>query len=234
LNPQNCTIEVFFQIRSVYESGAVRTLVSKWSGKVSEPGWLFGVTGRGSRRKPQTLVFRTFGQKSNGAVGDEIVFSDQQIEFNTPYYAAVSFHVSGESAGTIDFYLKDLSNDDEQLGRITKKHQMKQVRGNQLPIAFGRMVRNGNSFFDGLIDDIRLSSQALDVQTLLYTQESVTKSTLGYWKFDAVPGMFQDSSPNQYNINQSDRMTSSGNPRRDAFVDLCHILLNSNEFLYVH
>ena len=234
LNPENCTIEAFFQIRSIYDSGAVRTLISKWSGKVSEPGWLFGVTGRGSRRKPQTLVFRSFGEKKNGAVGDEIVFSDQHIELNTPYYAAVSFHVSGERAGTIDFYLKDLSNDDEQLGRITKTHQMKQVQGNNLPIAFGRMVRNRNSFFDGLIDDIRLSSKALDVESLLFTQESVTKSTLGYWKFDPVPGMLQDSSPNQYEITHNDRIISAGNPRREAFVDLCHILLNSNEFLYVH
>ncbi len=234
LNPENCTIEAFFQIRSVYDSGAVRTLVSKWSGKVSEPGWIFGVTGRGSRRKPQTLVFRTYGQKSNGAVSDEIVFSDQHIEFNTPYYAAVCFHVSGERAGTIDFYLKDLSNDDEQLGRITKKHQIKQVRGNHLPLAFGRMVRNPNSLFDGLIDDIRFSSKALDVQALLFTQESVKKSTLGYWRFDPVPGVFQDSSPNRHDITQNERMTSTSNPRREAFVDLCHILLNSNEFLYVH
>ncbi|QDV51188.1 DUF1549 domain-containing protein [Gimesia fumaroli] len=234
LTPQDCTIEAFFQIRSVYESGAVRTLVSKWSGKVSEPGWLFGVTGRGSRRKPQTLVFRTFGRKSDGTIGDEIVFSDQHIEFNTPYYAAVSFHVSGERAGEIDFYLKDLSNDDEQLGRMTKKHKTRQVQGNNLPLAIGRMVRNRNSLFDGLIDDIRISSQGLDVPSLLFTQESVTKETLGYWKFDPVPGMFQDSSPNQHNISQNDRMTSSANPRREAFVDLCHILLNSNEFLYVH
>ena len=234
LNPENCSIEAFFQIRSVYDSGAVRTLVSKWSGKVSEPGWIFGVTGRGSRRKPQTLVFRTYGQKSNGAIGDEIVFSDQHIEFNTPYYAAVSFHVSGERAGTIDFYLKDLSNDDEQLGRITKKHQIKQVRGNHLPLAFGRMVRNRNSYFDGLIDDIRFSSKALDAQSLLFTQESVKKSTLGYWRFDPVPGMFQDSSPNRHDITHNDRMTSAGKPRREAFIDLCHILLNSNEFLYVH
>ena len=235
LTPENFSIEAFFQIRSVYESGAVRTLVSKWSGKVSEPGWLFGVTGRGSRRKPQTLVFRTYGKKNDGTVGDQIVFSDQHIDFNTPYYAAVSFHVSGERAGEIDFFLKDLSNDDEQLGRITKKHNTIQVQGeNNLPLAIGRMVHNRNSFFDGLIDDIRISSQALDVPSLLFTQESLTKETLGYWKFDPVPGIFQDSSPNQHNISQNDRSHSAGDPRRDAFVDLCHILLNSNEFLYVH
>lgn len=234
LKPENNTIEVFFQIRSIYESGAVRTLVSKWSGKVPEPGWIFGVTGQGSRRKPQTLVFRTFGQRSDGSVGDEIIFSDQHIQLNTPYYAAVSFHVTGEQAGTIDFYLKDLSNDDEQLGRITKKHRIVQVQNNSLPIAFGRMVRNPQSFFDGLIDDIRFSSQALDSQSLLFTQESVTKDTLGYWKFDPVPGMLQDSSKNKHHISNDDQMSSAGNPRRQAFVDLCHILLNSNEFLYVH
>ncbi|MAX38854.1 MAG: hypothetical protein CME33_20050 [Gimesia sp.] len=234
LNPENCTIEVFFQIRSIYESGAVRTLASKWTGKVPEPGWIFGVTGRGSRRKPQTLVFRTFGKRNDGSVGDEIIFSDQHIQLNTPYYAAVSFHVSGEQAGTIDFFLKDLSNDDEQLGRITKKHRIVQIQDNNLPVAFGRMVRNSQSFFDGLIDDIRFSSKALDAPALLFTQESVTKDTLGYWKFDPVPGLFQDSSNHQHHLTQEDQLSSAGNPRRAAFVDLCHILLNSNEFLYVH
>ncbi|HAW28043.1 MAG TPA: hypothetical protein DCY03_07975, partial [Planctomycetaceae bacterium] len=234
LKPENCTIEVFFQVRSIYESGAVRTLASKWTGKVPEPGWIFGVTGRGSRRKPQTLVFCTFGKRNDGTVGDEIIFSDQHIQLNTPYYAAVSFHVSGKQAGTIDFYLKDLSNDDEQLGRITKKHRIVQVQDNNLPIAFGRMVRNSQSYFDGLIDDIRFSSKALDAPSLLFTQESVTKDTLGYWKFDPVPGMFQDSSNHQHHITHEDQLSSAGNPRRAAFVDLCHILLNSNEFLYVH
>ena len=96
------------------------------------------------------------------------------------------------------------------------------------------MVRNSQSYFDGLIDDIRFSSKALDAPSLLFTQESVTKDTLGYWKFDPVPGMFQDSSNHQHHITHEDQLSSAGNPRRAAFVDLCHILLNSNEFLYVH
>ncbi len=233
LTPNDFTIEAYFQIKSIYDSGAVRTIVSKWSGKVSEPGWLFGVTGRGSRRKPQTLVFRTYGKKRNGKIGDEIVFSDQHIEFNTPYYAAVSFHVTGERVGSIDFFLKDLSNDDEQLGKITKQHQTVEVHDNRLALAIGRMVQNKNSLFDGLIDEVRLSSAALDVPSLLYTQESITEQTLGYWRFDPVPGMFEDSSSHQYDITRDDRPTAASDPRRAAFADLCHILLNSNEFLYV-
>ncbi|WP_197996035.1 DUF1553 domain-containing protein [Gimesia panareensis] len=233
LTPHDFTIEAYFQIKSIYDSGAVRTIISKWSGKVSEPGWLFGVTGRGSRRKPQTLVFRTYGKKRNGKMGDEIVFSDQHIEFNTPYYAAVSFHVTGERAGSIDFFLKDLSNDDEQLGKITKQHQTVEVHDNRLALAIGRMVQNKNSLFDGLIDEVRLSSAALDVPSLLYTQESITEKTLGYWRFDPVPGMFEDSSSHQYDITRDDRPTAASDPRRAAFADLCHILLNSNEFLYV-
>ena len=95
------------------------------------------------------------------------------------------------------------------------------------------MVQNKNSLFDGLIDEVRLSSAALDVPSLLYTQESITEKTLGYWRFDPVPGRFADSSSHQYDITRDDRPTAASDPRRAAFADLCHILLNSNEFLYV-
>ncbi|QDT66805.1 DUF1549 domain-containing protein [Calycomorphotria hydatis] len=234
LNLADCTIEVYFQIRSIYSSGSPRVLASKWSGAVSEPGWLLGVTGRGSRRKPQTLVFRSFGQKkSNGSISDEIIFSDQHIEFDTPYYAAISFHVSGEHAGKIDFFLKDLSDEEEPMNRVTLEHNVVKVLPNNLPIAFGRMARNREGYFDGLIDDIRISSVALGADDLLFSQEIVTENTLGYWQFDPVPGIYRDSSPNGLDITNVGHVNSAGDARRKAFVDLCHILLNSNEFLYV-
>jgi hypothetical protein len=58
------TVEAYFQVRSVYDSGAVRTIAAKWDGDLQTPGWSFGVTGKGSRRKPQTLVLQLCGKTS--------------------------------------------------------------------------------------------------------------------------------------------------------------------------
>ncbi|QDT66311.1 DUF1549 domain-containing protein [Calycomorphotria hydatis] len=234
LNPENFTVEAYFQLQSVYDSGSVRVIASKWNGNSANAGWSFGVTGKGSRRKPQTLVFHAYGDLKNGKFGEAAIFSDQHIEINTPYYAAASVHITGERAGTIDFYLKDLSNDDEQLGVVAKKHQLIGGLGNKYPVAIGRMASKRQSYFDGLIDDVRLSSDALEVQDLLFTDEAISGNTLGYWRFDPVPGMFRDSSPHQHDITHKNDTTSDASARSRAFDDLCHVLLNSNEFLYLH
>ena len=39
------TVEACLQLRSVYETGAVRTIAAKWDGKKEKSGWSFGVTG---------------------------------------------------------------------------------------------------------------------------------------------------------------------------------------------
>ncbi len=68
------TVEVFFQIRSVYDTAAVRTLLSRWNGDSKTPGWTFGVTGKGSRRQPQTLVLQMFGQNAEGKLVEAALF----------------------------------------------------------------------------------------------------------------------------------------------------------------
>jgi hypothetical protein len=60
------TVEAFFSLHSVYDTGAVRTVVAKWDGDTRAPGWSFGVTGKGSRRKPQTLVLQLVGDTPGG------------------------------------------------------------------------------------------------------------------------------------------------------------------------
>ena len=56
---------------------------------------------------------------------------------------------------------------------------------------------------------------------------------MGYWQFEARPDAFRDSSGNGLHIKPAMRLKSAVAPRRSALEDLCHVLLNSNEFLYV-
>jgi len=199
-----------------------------------EPGWAFGITGKQSRRKPQTLVLQFAGKKANDVFGEEAVFSDQHIQLNKPYYlaAAVKLARAGQP-GEVAFYVKDLSNDDEPLLVAKVAHQLAGGFANTQPFTIGTRGSKG-SYFDGLMDDVRLSRGALDVAQLLFTNEGVNKATVGYWQFEAKPDVLGDSSGHGLDIQAgAPAAETSVDTRRAALADLCHALLNTNEFLYV-
>jgi len=86
--------------------------------------------------------------------------------------------------------------------------------------------------WDGLIDDVRLSGKALRPEELLVAHDGVSESAVGYWRFEE-PDALKDSSPNGHNIRPEVSPSAQSDPGTAALVDLCHVLLNSNEFLYV-
>jgi hypothetical protein len=229
------TLEACLQIRSVYETGAVRTIAAKWDGGKQTQGWSFGVTGKGSRRKPQTLVLQLFGEVDGTGVREATLFSDQHVELNVPYFAAVSVTpaVSGTDSGTATFYLKNLANDDELMQVATITHSISSDVSNSIPLSIGFRTGSKDSFFDGLLDDVRLSSASLPVEQLLLTSEKPGSDTVGYWRFEPVPGIFEDSAMNAIPMTAQQGNNTPATPARAALADLCHVILNSNEFLYV-
>ncbi|MEM6366396.1 MAG: DUF1553 domain-containing protein, partial [Planctomycetota bacterium] len=239
LNVDDFTIEAFFEIRSIAQSGAVRTLVGKWDPAADRVGWKFGVTGKGSRRKPQTLVLHAVGDLMNGKTGEAAIFSDQHIELNVPYYAAASVQLAKPGQpGEVTFYLKDLSNDDEPLHIASIPHQLTGGFENPSPFTFGRISGTRAAPFDGLIDDVRLTSVALPQDQILYTIESENDATVGYWQFESDPGVRvnsvrANSSDHTLSIDAHGEATVPWSASQAAFVDWCHVLLNSNEFLYI-
>jgi len=228
------TVEAFVVPRSVYETGAVRTIAAKWDGSNKSPGWGFGITGKQSRRKPQTLVLQIIGKKLDGTLGEEAIFSDQHIQINKPYYVSASVKLAADGKpGAVTFRLKDLSNDDEPLLTARVPHNVTGGFANRRPLVLGARDSRGDALFDGLIDDVRLSNVALDVPQLLYTTEAVSRSTVGYWQFEPKPDVFRDSAGNKLDIRPSGGKMPGVDPRRAALEDFCHALLNSSEFLYV-
>lgn len=231
LDVDDFTFEAIFQLRSVYESGAVRTLGAKMARQDSRSGWLFGISGKGSRRKPQTLVLQVFGTNSEGKPQELVLFSDHHLEINKPYYAAVSVQMKTPvSPGVVTFHLKDLSNDEEPLATAEFPNPLVSMTDNKDSLRVGS-GRTGDQF-DGLIDDVRLSSKALSKSELLNTTEGFTAATIGYWQFEPKPGLLEDSLPDGLSMKLGGRGPQRS-PSYAAFVDLCHVLLNSNEFLYV-
>jgi hypothetical protein len=227
------TIEAFVLPKSVYETGSVRTIAAKWDGDVKHPGWSFGITGKKSRRKPQTVVMQIFGKKLDGSFGEAAVFSDQSVQLHKPYFISVVVELARDGKeGKLTFHIKDLSNDDEPLLTATTTHEIVGDFANELPFTIGGRTK-GESYFDGLIDDVRLSSEPLSAEQLLFTSEGVKQNTIGYWQFEAKPDVLHDSSPNALHIQPTvHKVTTPNDVHRTAWRDFCHVLLNSNEFLY--
>jgi hypothetical protein len=228
-------IESYVLLRSVDESAGVRTIAAKWSGNSKDAGWGFGVTGKKSRRKPQTLVLQIYGKKVDGSFGEEAMFSDQNIQLNRPYYLAASVKLARDGKpGEVTFYVKDLSNDDEPLLIAKLPHKVTGGFENKEPFTIGGRAPTKGGVFDGLIDDVRLSNAALGVDQLLFTNESINKNTVGYWQFEAKPDVFRDATGHGLDIKPTTKFSKSYvDTRAAALQDFCHVLLNSNEFLYV-
>ena len=238
LNTEAFTVETFFQLRSIDQGAAVRTVVGKWDGNNKKPGWSFGVTGKGSRRKPQTLVIQLTGRTVSDGLQNRAIFSDQHVEINKPYYAATSVTLAKDGKpGTITFFLKDLSNDDAPLNEVSMEHDIEGGVSNDLPITFGGLTSRGPSAvapFDGLVDDVRLIGQSLGAESLLFTAEKAIPSTIGYWQFEPTPGVMENSINDSLKVEAKGRSVVKLTPSEAALVDFCHSLLNANEFLYVH
>ncbi len=228
------SLEACFQIRSIQETGAVRTIAANWDGKPGTTGWSFGITGKASRRKPQTLVLQLFGKTAGGAIREAALFSDQHVELNTPYFAAFSVRLARDGApGEVTFFLKNLANDDDPLQTAVVPHDITEPLTNDLPLTLAYRQGSGDSIFDGLIDDVRWTSKALTVDELLINRDVVLPETLAHWKFESVPGVLIDSSGHNRRLFMTSNDRPSLTPVQTSLVDLCHILLNSSEFLYV-
>jgi len=229
------TIEANILARTVDKTAAVRTIAAKWSGENQKPGWGFALTGDSSRRKPRTLVLQIIGVKQDGSFGEEAIFSDQVLTLAKPYAVAASVKLATASApGEVVFYVKDLSNDDEPLSIAKVPHKVTGGFANPLALSLGGRSGKGGGF-DGMIDDVRLSTGALKQEDLLLGAEAQpTETTVGLWQFESKPSAFKDASKHGNDIvPRPTGAKAAATTRVNAMADFCHVLLNANEFIYV-
>ncbi|MEO1529933.1 MAG: DUF1553 domain-containing protein, partial [Planctomycetota bacterium] len=226
------TVEVVFQLESVFETGSVRTLVSTWNGNRSVGGWSFGVTGKGSRRKPKTLVLHVFGDDGTESVQEAAIFSDHDLRLGRPYYAAAKFiPARGEKKGRVEFTLKDLSDVESVASEVTVEHDIVGAYSGPA-VAIGGRLRGKGGDFDGLIGEVKLTARRFAEGSLPPETDSTT-SMIGWWKFDPETGILVDSSSRATHLRVDHSQHEDASPQHRSLVDLCHVLLNSSEFLYV-
>ena len=232
--PGGFTIEAFVVPRSVSDGSELRIIAAKWDGKMTEMGWSLGLTGQKSRRRPLSVALQVVGKHRDGTVREQPIFSDLSVQMNKPYFIAAAFSpATGEGPGKVLFALKDLSNDDEPLLTAMVEHEVTGDLTNSIPVTIGARSGRDRHSFHGMIDDVRLSGAVLPTEKMLYSSEAISASTLGYWKFESRPDVFEDSSGRGRSLSRpAGTLVKTVSPVQAALGDFCNALFNSSEFLY--
>jgi hypothetical protein len=234
------TIEACVILQSVFPDATVRTIASQWTGDDRQPGWSFGVTSERSRFRPRNLIVQLAG--GPGKEGSCVVPSDIHLELQRPYYVAASVSTTDPADRSVTFSVKDLSDNDSPL--VVKKvpHECGGPRTAACSFAIGGRdagtaadAAGRRGVWDGLIDDVRLSAAALERADLLWERGGAAGKVVGHWTFEETPGFAADLSGRGWSLARGGLvMPAVRDPRRyEALVDLCHVLFNSSEFLYV-
>ena len=220
------TIEGFILLKPSDEKKAQPiTIAAQWNGLRS--GWSFGVAAGELR------LLLNGDPPPNSIPPSETLSSGLRIETGKPYFVAVSVKLDDPTPQGVTFYAKDLSNDDQPIQVASVPHLVTAGIRTHTPLRLGALADSTPDLFHGLLDDIRLSTTALPAEQLLLNHPAVTESTVGYWKFERDPGEYRDSSPHHADIAPTMIQPPPIDPRAAALTDLCHVLLNSNEFLYL-
>ena len=233
---QGFTIEAVIVPRTVSDTGTVRVIAAQVGKGKADGYWQFGVTGQKSRRAPRVLVLQAFGPLLGGTSGEAVQFSNLRIEMNKPYFVAAAVRYADKNGpGEVTFTLKDLANDDEPLLHDRVATSLTAVRTATQPIQLGGKGADRESSFHGVLDDVRLSSGALDDQGLLYANEDMKPGTLGFWRFENKTGTMHDSSGKGRDLSVGEKKAAAPEAKaaHAPLAALCHALLNSSEFLYV-
>ena len=229
------TFEAVVQLRSIYPDANVRTIASQWDGDQTHPGWNLGVTSTKSKHEPLNLILQLVGTAANAdAPIYEVLPSNLKLELNRPYSVAVSVRLADTSDKGVTFCVQDLSKPDSAMQTASVAHRVTGGLKLDKPFVLGDRDGKQRSRWDGLLDDVRLSSAAL-LPTELRAKSGVLPSVIADWNFNdaKVPGQTTSGTERQLVVTTDEASDKGNGLARPALADLCHVLLNSNEFLYI-
>ncbi|MFV0445036.1 MAG: DUF1553 domain-containing protein [Planctomycetaceae bacterium] len=233
------TFEGTVLLSNLYPDATVRTIISKWNADTRHPGWALGVTSEKSRYKPRNLILQLVGKATDGATHYEVIPSDIHLELNRPYYIACRVKLDDTSPAGVTFIVRDLVNPKSEVRTANVGHQVVTGIDNDHPIILGGRANNARHRWDGLLDDVRLTASAMSPTAILAdvmrpvsaNELSTTGDIVGQWSFNSTSDRGQDQSRQGHSLTL---LGESPNGRADQpLVDFCHVLLNSNEFLYL-
>ncbi len=161
------TIEAFCNADSW---SGTRAIAAQWDHTSGKRSWILRA-GEGS------LVLYT---SSNGS-GNESQSPGYTLATGKDYFIAITF-----TNGTADFYLRNLTDGGIRTVTMTFSSHTSVFATDQITIG----EQFGAAFFDGLIDEVRISDTALDPADFLIPVETITQL---HYRFEDSPGFTNDT-----------------------------------------
>ena len=216
------TVAATVLLKSIDADANVRTIASCWNAANETPGWSLGVTGTKSKHQPRNLILQLVGQEKY-ATKYEVVPSGIHLELDRPYRVAVSVKLSEAGPAGVQFLVQDLTQPEAAPQIAEVAHTVTTGVKTELPLVVGGRTGTDRHFWDGLIDEVCISRTAVSADEL----KSGTWTATQAWAFEGDTTLAASAGDHPL------EMTPGESQADPAFVDFCHVLLNSNEFLYV-
>ncbi len=222
------TVEAVIVLESIDPGTAMRTIASRWTGEkiaLESHGWSLGVTGGKSGSKPLNLVLQLVGEDDNMNTAYEFIASGLILALHTPYHVVAKVSCSD---GTVTFQAQDLSQPGGGRRTASVHHGIVGRLGTgQAEPVIGGIARRSPHQFDGQIDALRIVSGLLP-------DEALSAEPARWSGNNAIVWDAKRPNPTGFEWQAGTGNAESSDPYTRAMADLCHVLLNSNEFLYLH
>lgn len=223
------TVEALVKLDSIDVNAELRTLVSHWNGgkgSLESFGWSIDVTGKKSRYQPNNILMQLVGEDENANIGYQVVASNLRMQVGRRYHLLVNVASSREE---IVFRMQDLETPGAALqeARVSME-RFSNLSGGASPIVLGGLsLRRPTRQWDGVIEALRVMTGKLPGDAL--------PPDARRWEDGIVVWRATDAPNRRFAWSGADGESSGGlDPRQQAMADLCQVLLNSNEFFYLH
>ncbi|QIF05747.1 DUF1549 domain-containing protein [Roseimicrobium sp. ORNL1] len=223
------TVEAVVKLDSIDAAASVRTIASRWNNGhdgVEDFGWSIGVTGEKSRFKPRNLIIQLVGEDENRNLAYEPIASDLRLELGVTYHVAVDVSCTTH---TVTFRVKQVGKPNAPELTSVVPHAVRSGLGKgDSDLVIGGVAKRAPSHqWDGRIESARVVRGHLP--------EAALNPDADQWAVPAIAAWNAKNGPvTPLKWADADRKGESADPRQQALADLCHVLLNANEFLYLH
>ena len=227
------TIEAIARLDHIHANANVNTLLSQWSGSHQKAGWTFGITSAKSAYEPRNFIMQLIGENIGGDTIYRVIDSNLQIPLGKTHYLSCSVTLNPKGDSHVHFVWKDLETPDSKIQEARVKHDIIALQSISSDELFLGGRSTGQHFWNGNIKHFRISSPAISQEHSLISENNKTQDQ-GTAKLDlnfakSPNQVLQDTGFLPRTIPQK---TSS--PQTEALAALCHVILTSNEFLYLH
>ena len=175
------------------------------------------------------------GVNVGGDVVYRVIYSNLQVPLKTELYLSCTVRLSPKGDSTAHFVWKNLGDPDSKVYEAVIEHDVKSLTPNATdPLLLGGRATNQH-FWNGNLKRLLITSPALDKNKLLLLQHPETgKKMNSKLDLDFAKSAEELLSKANFHPLSSPEANKPSSPRLEALTALCHAVLTSNEFLYLH